>query len=241
MTGPLLVIQVLARVLDEPSHSKTIAIGCTLILTLAHSIPQMLGRKFATNGPRSLEHWLGFYGAYFAMMLVGQMPSAEATIGQAALGWMVAPLIIALIGGMEVARHVKALRRHPRALRAFARQYLIVASVIMVLVGLIAIGAGFTWAQWMWGTFVYGGAVAAAGGITHWNRMSQMSVLRIVALALANAFSFVAASTILIYVMRLGEISVDEAVPLLIGGAIGAFFPFVIMALIRRRRALGKA
>jgi hypothetical protein len=234
----LLVNQVLARALNEPSDSKIIAMGCALILMLIHPFWQLAGRKFATNGPRSLENWLGYYGAFLAMLLLGRMPSDGATVGQAALDVLPIPLIIAAIGGFNIARHIKALRRHPRALRAVARQYVIVVGFSVVLFGLMAIGQGFTWAQWIWGSFVFTGVMfPAAGGSYFWNK-TQMSVLRVVTLALANALSFNATMTIFIYVWRLGEISADESAPLWIGGIIGAFFPFLIMGLIRRRRVL---
>lgn len=241
--GALLMAVVMQLATDDSSavapdaiYPETIAIGCAMILLLYSLFLQLAGVRFATNGPRSLQNQLGFLGALFATVLLGHMPSADQSLAQAALGWLPLPLVIALIGGMDVARHIKALRRHPRALRRMLRDVAFGLGLALGLGAIFAATKGATAPQALWAGLVFCGVVLAMPQIPR-QRVAHMTGLRLVTLALAHAICFSSMMYIFIFVHKLGQMAPDEVMPLLVGSVIGSFIAGGIIALMAHSKA----
>jgi hypothetical protein len=230
--GALLLISGVSALFGEPNTGETIAIGCAMILTLSSLFPQLAGVRFATNGPRSLQNLLGFLGAFFAMMLVGQMPDADQSLARAALGWFPLALVIALVGGRDFARQIKALRRHPRALRIWGRLAILVA-ILPLMLALQAWEGGASIAQGIWAWLVMG-AIMFSFPIISPQKLGRISDVRRFILFIADVILLVALFYIIVFVQQIGAMAFEDDLPILIGAAIGAFIGFGFMALRHR-------
>ena len=241
--GALLMVVVMQLATDDSSavapdaiYPETIAIGCAMILLLYSLFLQLAGVRFATNGPRSLQNQLGFLGALFATVLLGHMPSADQSLAQAALGWLPLPLVIALIGGMDVARHIKALRRHPRALRRMLRDVAFGLAIGLAIGAAFALVKGASAPQALWSGLVFCGAIMAAPSIPL-ARAVHMPNLRLAILTLAYGICLSALMFIFAFVVGLGQMESGDATPRLIGGIAGTFIGVGIPVLIARNKA----
>jgi hypothetical protein len=231
--GALLLMSALDALFGQENTGETIAIGCALILMLASTFPQLSGARFAENGPRSLQNRLGVWGAFFAMMLVGQMPSADQSLARAALGWLPLALVIALVGGRDVAQHIKALRRHPPALRKMLRDVAFALVLMLLWVGSGAIRNDATLVQGIWAWLVMG-AIIFSFPIIFPQKLGRISDMRRFVLFLVDVISVVALFYIFVFVQQFGAMAFEDALPILIGAAVGAVIGFGFMALRHR-------
>ena len=220
--GALLLLSGISALFGETNTSATIAIGCTMVLMLSSLLPQMAGVRFATNGPRSLQNRLGFWGAFFAMMLLGQMPNADQPLARAALGWLLLGLVIALIGGKDAARHIKSLRPHPRALRKVWRDMMFGVAFGLILCASNALAKGASPAQALWAGLVFCGAILTAPQVS-FARALPMPNRRLAILSLAYGIYFSALMVIFAFVVNLGQKEGGEVMAMLIGGVLGSF------------------
>ena len=234
--GALLFVSAIDALFGETNKGETIAIGCALILMISQLLPQVMGLRFAAYGPRNLQNRIGFYGAFVACLLLAQMPSAAAGFGQALLGWLPLPIIIALIGGAELWRQDAALRRHPRARRKVWRDVAIGLGLALGLGAIFAATKGATAPQALWAGLVFCGVVLAAPQI-QWKRAAHMTGLRLVTLTLAYGICFAAMMYIFIFVQRFGQMAAEDVMPLLVGSAIGSFIAGGIIVLTARNKA----
>lgn len=226
--GTLLLVAGVAAIAGEMPPSETIAIGCALILMISPLLSQAIGLRFAAYGPRNLQHRLGFYGSFFAMLLLAQMPSGEAGFGQALLGWLPLPIIIAGIGGVELWRQDAALRRYPRARRKVWGDVALGFCLALCLGPIFGASKGASAPQALWAGLVFCGVVLAAPQIP-WQRAAHMTKLRLVTLVLAHGICFSAMMYIFIFVHQFGQMARDDVIPLLVGSVIGSFIAGAII------------
>jgi hypothetical protein len=231
--GALLLLSAIDALFGQENTGETIAIGCAMILMLASTFPQLAGVRFAENGPRSLQNRLGFLGAFFAMLLVGQMPSADQSLGRAALGWLPLALVIALVGGRDVASHIKAQRRHPRGLRLLARGGLFALALMLLHVGTVALRKDATLVQGIWAWLVMSAFVFSFPNISL-QKLGRISDVRRFVLFLVDVISVVALFYIFVFVQQFGAMTFEDEMPILIGAAVGAVIGFGFMALRQR-------
>ena len=234
--GALLLMSALDALFGQENMGETIAIGCAMILMLASTFPQLAGVRFAENGPRSLQNRLGFLGAFFAMLLVGQMPSADQSLAHAALGWaalLLAIVTIALINGIGIASHIKAQRRHPRGLRLLARGWLFALALMLLWVGSGAIRNDATLVQGIWAWLVMSAFVFSFPNISL-QKLGRISDVRRFVLFLVDVISVVALFYIFVFVQQFGAMTFEDEMPILIGAAVGAIIGFGFMALRQR-------
>lgn len=164
------------------------------------------------------------------MMLVGQMPDADQSLARAALGWLPLALVIALVGGKDVARHINALRRHPRGLRLLAQGWKALVLIFLAIAVYIYWRDAASLAQTIWALLVVFSASLSSSQYSALH-LPRKSGVKILALVLADAICWLCFFMIFLFVARMGAMNDQDVLPLLIGGAIGIFIVYGAMAL----------
>lgn len=241
--GALLLISAIGALLGEANTGKSAAIGCAMILTLSSLLPQMAGVRFATHGPRSLQNRIGVLGGLFATLAIMHMPEAEVTFGWAVLPLLIQLLTVAFFGfsdisiDLSIPSHIKALRRHPRALRRVWRDMMFGVALGLFLGASQAFAKGASPAQALWAGLVFCGAILNGAAQVPFARAMHMPIRRLAILSLAYGVFFSALMFIFTYVVNLGQKEGGEIIPMMIGGVVGSCSFMGITVLIARNKA----
>lgn len=241
--GALLLVSALGALLGEANTGKTIAIGCAMILSLSSLLPQMAGVRFATYGPRSLQNRIGVLGGLFATLAIMHMPEAEVTFGWAVLPLLILLLTAAFLGFSDISKdlsipsHIKALRRHPRALRKVWRDMMFGVVLGLLLGASQAFAKDASPAQALWAGLVNCCAILTGAAQVPFARAMQMPIRRLAILTLAYGIWMSALIFIFTFVVNLSQKEGDEIAPLMIGVVFGSFIGMGITLLVGRNKA----
>lgn len=209
----------------------TVAMFMMMILMFSALSAQSLGRKALDTGPRALARYLGFALGMFGMVIIGKVPPAEMTLGQMLQGWLWFPAIFLFVPALAAIRPLRALRRHPRALRILAQRGAIMVWIIAIFAALNALAEDASPAQGVW-TFCVWMATLASGGVSFAAyRGVRRTRLGKIAVFLAQAVPLVAMMFVFVYAMKLGQIDGLGDIPFgsIISGGIGVVLANYIM------------
>ena len=215
----------------EMLGTDTVAMFMMMILMFSALSAQTRGRKVLATGPRALVQHLGLAFGMLGIVIVGNVPPAEMTLDQMLQGWLWFPAILLLGLSLAAIRPLRAMRRHPRALRILAQRGAIMVWIIAIFAALNALAEDASPAQGVW-TFCVWMATLASGGVSFAAyRGVRRTRLGKIAVFLAQAVPLVAMMFVFVYAMKLGQIDGLGDIPFgsIISGGIGVVLANYIM------------
>ncbi len=207
----------------EMLGTDTLAMFMMMILMFSALSAQSQGRKVLARGPRALVQHLGLAFGMFGIVIVGNVPPAEMTLGQMLQGWLWFPAIFLFVPALAAIKPLRALRRHPRALWILARRGAITVWIFALIAALNAFDENASLAQGVWMFCVWLSVLAASGVSLNAYRGMCKTRLGKAAVLLAQTVSVLAMIFVFVYAMLMGQIEGFGDLPYggMISGGVG--------------------